>query len=330
MAQFPTEPVFVSPSDSSPSLATRPVPGLGALTVAQADVAAAHVAVASGRPIVADLSLLLVTAIWGTTFVIVKEALAVFPPFTYIAIRFTLATLTLALIAGGRMRSMRPDVARGAVLIGAFMFAGFALQTFSLRVTSASTAAFLTGLNVVIVPFVAYLWLRQRPGTGALVGVVAATVGLGLISIKDDFSLAVGDLLAVGCALAFALQIVGVGKYIAKADALAFTLVQLVTVTAGAWIAVLAFESPTIVVEPSAIGSLLFISVVATALVFCIQNAAQRFTSPTHTALIFTMEPVFAAFFAWLWLGEHLSERGAVGGVLIIAGTLAAELWPKK
>jgi drug/metabolite transporter (DMT)-like permease len=285
----------------------------------------------AGRPIVADLSLLLVTAIWGTTFVIVKEALAVFPPYTYIAIRFTLATLTLALIAGGRLRTMRPDVVRGSVLIGAFMFAGFGLQTFSLQVIPASTSAFLTGLNVVIVPFVAYLWLRQRPGTGALVGVVAATAGLGLISIKDDFTLAVGDLLAVACALAFALQIVGVGKYAAKADALAFTLVQLITVTVGAWIAVLLFERPTaITVESSAVGSLLFISVVATALVFCIQNTAQRFTSPTHTALIFTMEPVFAAFFAWLWLGEQLTERGAVGGLLIIVGTLAAELWPKK
>ena len=287
---------------------------------------------AIGRPVVADLSLLLVTAIWGTTFVIVKEALAVFPPYTYIAIRFTLATLTLALIAGGRLRTMRPDVARGAVLIGAFMFAGFALQTFALQDTSASTAAFLTGLNVVIVPFIALVWLRLRPGRGALIGVVAATVGLGLISIKDDFTLAAGDLLAVGCAFAFALQIVGVGKYAAKADALAFTLVQLLTVTVGAWVfALAAGERPTmIVLEPSAIGSLIFISVVATALVFCIQNTAQRYTSPTHTALIFTMEPVFAAFFAWLWLGEQLGERAAAGALLIIVGTLVAELWPKK
>jgi drug/metabolite transporter (DMT)-like permease len=281
------------------------------------------------QSLLADLSLLLVTAIWGTTFVIVKQALEVFPPFTYIAIRFTLATLTLLLVMGPRLRRLRWAEARGGVLVGIFMFAGFALQTFGLQVTTASTAAFITGLNVVIVPIVALVWLRHRATAGALVGVAVATVGLGALSLNADFSLAFGDMLVVFCAVAFALQIVGVARFSKHTDALTFTFVQLATVMGFSWIGAFANERPAFVWDPAVVGALLFISVVATALVFCIQNAAQRHTSPTHTALIFTMEPVFAAFFAYIWLAEQLTTRAAVGGFLIIAGMLVAELWRK-
>lgn len=278
------------------------------------------------RQLVADLGLLLVTAIWGTTFVVVKEVLQTLPPFTFIALRFTLGTATLAAVFGGRLRSLTWPEARAGILVGVFLFAGFAFQTLGLQVTPASTAGFITGLSVVLVPVAAYFWLRQRPSTGAVVGVCAAAAGLGLLSIRDDLSLAPGDVLVLLCAIAFALHIVAVGKFAPRMDALALTLVQLGFVGVVSWAVALTAERPAVVLTPPLVGTLLFVGVVATALVFCIQNVAQRFTSPTHTALIFTMEPVFAAFFAYVWLAEQLGGRAAVGAVLILAGMLAAEL----
>lgn len=278
------------------------------------------------RQIAADLSLLLVTAIWGTTFVVVKEALQALPPFTFIALRFTLGTLTLLVLFGSRLRSLRWWEVRAGILIGAFLFAGFAFQTLGLQVTPASTAGFITGLSVVLVPVVAYFWLRQRPSPGAAAGVAAAAVGLGLLSIRDDLSLAPGDGLVFLCAVAFALHIVAVGRFAPRVDPLALATIQLAFVTFTSWGVAVTVEQPAVAFSPELSAMLLFIGVVATALVFCIQNVAQRFTSPTHTALIFTMEPVFAAFFAHVWLAEQLTGRAAVGAVLILLGMLAAEL----
>ena len=282
------------------------------------------------RQVGADLSLLLVTAIWGTTFVVVKEALQALPPFTFIALRFTLATVVLAALFGGRLRRLRWAELRAGVLVGVFLFAGFALQTLGLQVTRVSTAGFITGLSVVLVPVVAYFWLRHRPSVGTAVGVVGATIGLGLLCIRDDLSLAPGDLLVLLCAVAFALYIVAVGKFAPRMDALTLTMVQLGFAGLASWTVALAVERPAIALTPWLVGALLFTGVIATALVTCIQNVAQRFTSPTHTALIFTMEPVFAAFFAYIWLDEQLGGRAAIGAVLILAGMLAAELWPER
>ncbi len=283
-----------------------------------------------GRQLAADLSLLLVTAIWGTTFVIVKETVAVVPPLTFIALRFTLATISMAVLFGRRLRGFgRREYAAGT-LIGLFLFAGFVLQTLGLQLTSASTAGFITGLSVVLVPFVAFFALGHRPGTGALVGVAAATVGLALLSLGDDLSLGPGDVLVLACAVAFALHIVAVGRFAPKMDALGLALVQLAVVCALSWASALALERPAVPMTLDLGLVLLFVGVVATGLVFAIQNAAQRFTSPTHTALIFTMEPVFAALFARLWLAEELGPRAVVGAVLILGGMLAAELLPDR
>jgi len=282
------------------------------------------------RALTADLSLLLVTAIWGTTFVVVKDTLQVLPPFTLIALRFTFAVVALALLFGRRLRGISWTDVRSGMLVGVFLFVGFATQTLGLQLSPASTSAFITGLSVVLVPLVALVWLKHRPATGAIVGVAAAAIGLGLLTIKDSLSFAPGDTLTFGCAVAFAFHIVAVGKFAPKMDALVLTLVQLAFTGLLSWGVALTVEHPTIVWTPGLLLVLLYMGVVATGLVFCIQNVAQRFTPATHTALIFTMEPVFAAFFAFIWLGEQMGGRAGFGAVLILAGMLAAEFWPRR
>ncbi len=297
--------------------------GLGSKLVEAAGTAA------RSRRLQADLSLLLVTAIWGTTFVLVKEATQTLPPLTFIALRFSIGFLALAALFGHRLRHAKREEARAGLLIALFLYGGFATQTLGLQTTAASVTAFITGLCTVMVPVVAFVLLRQRPGRAVLLGVALATVGMALLTIRDDLSLARGDLLALACAVCFAFQITLVGKYALRLDTVVLSVVQIGAVAAIAWPLALALERPALLAPPVVWLNVLFLGTIATGLVFFIQTVAQRYTSPTHTALIFTMEPVFAAFFANLWLGEVISGRASIGAGLILAGMLVAE-WKRQ
>lgn len=278
------------------------------------------------RQIQADLALLLVTAIWGTTFVLVKEATQTLPPLTFIALRFTVGFVALLLIFGPRLRRATRREVRAGAIIAFFLYGGFVTQTFGLQSTPASVTAFITGLCTVLTPLVAFFVLRHRPAANVLLGVVLATVGMGLLVLRDDLAVAPGDLVVLLCALFFALQIVVVGKYAPRFDVVVLSVVQIGVVALGAWPIALAMEQPSFAAPAEVWLNVAFLGVIGTGLVFFIQTVSQRFTSPTHAALIFTMEPVFAAFFAYLWLGEVISGRGFAGAALILAGMLVAEL----
>jgi drug/metabolite transporter (DMT)-like permease len=215
--------------------------------------------------------------------------------------------------------------------MGLALFAGYALQTFGLRLTTPAKAGFITGLSVVIVPVLSTLLLRQRLGRGAWLGVGLATAGLALLSLQVadpagvDLSVNPGDLLVLGCALAFACQILLTGRFAPRHDPLLLTFGQIVVVAFTAGIAGLLLES-----RPALTGNVLFAAaftgVLATSLAFGLQTVAQRFTSPTRTALIFATEPVFAAVFSFLLIGELLGVRQLAGCVLILAGMIIAEV----
>jgi len=284
------------------------------------------------RQLIADLLLLLVTAVWGGTFVMVKDAVSAYPVFGFLTIRFALASVALLPVAGGHLRGLGWRGWGAGALIGLFLFAGYGLQTVGLRYTSASKAGLITGLSVVIVPLLSALLIRRRPAPGALLGVGLATVGLVLLTLGPANQLVAerGDLIVLGCALGFALHIVSVSIFAPRMDPLGLTLVQVLTVgllslamsyIEGEWAA------PTGPVWFAAA----FTGVLATAMAFAAQNLVQRFTTPTHTALIFTAEPVFAAAFGVLLAGETLLPRGLAGGLLIVAATVASEIdWSEQ
>jgi drug/metabolite transporter (DMT)-like permease len=211
------------------------------------------------------------------------------------------------------------------LLMGAALFAGYALQTFGLRLTTPAKAAFITGLSVVIVPVVSALVLRRRLGRGAWLGVGLATAGLALLTLNAGLTLNPGDLLVFGCAVAFAAQILLTGRFASRADPvlLAFGQIAVVAVLAGG--AALLFERPS-VPSVAVLFAAAFTGVLATSLAFGIQTAAQRFTSPTRTALIFATEPIFAALFSFLLVGELLGPRQLAGCALITAGMVTAEV----
>lgn len=285
------------------------------------------------RPWQADLALLGVAAVWGATFVTVKRATVTLPVLPFLAVRFALAAGVLALSFPSAWRQLRAtQVARGTG-IGVFLFLGYLLQTRGLQFTTAGRAGFITGLSVVLVPLgQAVLW-RRPPASGAVAGVALATAGLAAMGWEAG-ALGRGDLLVLGCALAFAGHILSVAAWAGDTHPVPITAVQVLTVSvASALAALLPGARPPgwswHLLGPSVLrvwDALLLTGLVATAAAFLVQNAVQRFTEPTHTALIFSAEPVFAAFFAWLLGGEALTLRGLLGGALVVLGMLAAQL----
>jgi drug/metabolite transporter (DMT)-like permease len=280
------------------------------------------------RQLLADLALLLVALIWGSTFVLVKEAVSLVKPFSFIALRFALATLLMALLFGRRLRALGQRGLLAGALIGLFLTAGYGFQTAGLQYTSASKAGFITGLSVVIVPFAAWLILSHRPTPSALAGVILATIGLVLLSLQMGESLKIkwGDLLVLGCAFSFALHIVTVGVFAPHMDPLALATVQIGVAALISGALALTVEGGWSGFSGSVWFAALFTGLLATSLAFAVQTAAQAFTTPTHTALIFATEPVFAALFGTLLAGERLTGRALLGCGLILAGMLVAEL----
>jgi len=274
----------------------------------------------------ADLTLAGVTLIWGSTFVIVQNALDAVSPLTFVAWRFILAAVVLGGLFHRRMRSLtRADLLAGGWL-GTFLAGGFIFQTIGLQTTSSAKAAFITGLSVVIVPVLATLWLRKPPGRAPIVGIVLATVGLGVLTLDRNLSVQSGDLWVLACALMFALHIVGVSHFSPNHDTIRLTVVQIGVVAVLGTAAAFVFERPTLALSVEAWEAIAFTGVAATALVFSLQVHVQRFTTPTHTALLFSLEPVFAAFFGWWLGGELLGPREWIGCGLILGGMLVAEL----
>jgi len=280
------------------------------------------------RQILADLLLLGVSAIWGGTFVMVKDAVSGYPVLHFLTIRFTLASVALLLFSARRIRTLRwRDVGAGA-LIGLFLFGGYALQTLGLQYTSASKAGLITGLSVVMVPILSGALTHRKPGAGPVLGVILATVGLAMLTLEPSDGLAIetGDLILFGCALGFALHIVTVSIFAPRVDALALAWVQVTVVAILSAVVALANGTPWALPTSQVWFSAGFTGVLATALAFALQNIMQQFTTPTHTALIFAAEPVFAAVFGVLLAGEALLPRGIAGGILIVLGTVSGEI----
>lgn len=277
------------------------------------------------RQIWADSLLLLVTLIWGGTFIMVKDAVASYPVFPFLTFRFGLATSILVLVGGRRLARLDWRQVGAGVLIGLFLFAGYAFQTVGLRHTTASNAGFITGLSVVLVPLFSAVLLRRAPAVKSLFGVSFALVGLGLLTLSQYRRVARGDLLILLCALSFALHIVSVSAFAPHTDPLALTIIQTATVTAIS--AVVAFaRHPLFWRLPTPWFAASFTGILATAVAFGVQTTMQRFTTPTHTALIFSGEPVFAALFSVLLTQDVMTGRSIAGGVLIILGTVVSEI----
>lgn len=278
------------------------------------------------KQIVADLALLFVAFVWGVTFVVIKDALADIGPYYFLAIRFIIAFLFMALICWRSFLRINRSCMSAGLVIGTVLFGGYAFQTVALQYTSAANAGFITGLSVVLVPMFSAALTRKLPSPAAAVGVASAAVGLALVAIQGDFTLNYGDMLVFMCAVCFATHIILVGRYAPHLDPMMLAIIQVGTVGLISMIVAPGLEAFPLELTRPVQMALLATAIPATSLAFFIQNWAQRFTSPTHTAVIFTMEPVFAGITAWLIGGEDLGIRQWLGGALIVVGMLVTVL----
>jgi len=273
------------------------------------------------------LALVAVTAIWGWSFLLVKESVAVYPVFPFLAIRFTLAAAILSPFLLRRLRALTPEAVRGGALMGVALFSGYAFQTLGLLYTSAAHSGFITGLFVVLTPVFQVVLTRKSPPAGAWAAVALATAGLGLLSWpKGGEPFNFGDLLSVCCAAVYAVHLLITSHMARRHDTGVLTLVQVATVAVLGWALSALGSGPLWPIPSPALRGILLTALLATALAYTVQTTFQRHTSAIQTAVIFTMEPVFAGLFAVLLGGEHLGARGLAGGALIVAAMLLGQM----
>ena len=272
----------------------------------------------------AELLLLLTTFFWGVTFVVVKEAIQVTGVFVFLAQRFIAAALLMTAVCLALRRPFVPRLVGQGTVMGIFLFGGYAFQTAALLYTTASNTAFLTGLNVVLVPVLGGLFHGHRLTRPMIDGVVLATAGLYLLCMNENWLFNTGDLLAAICAVSVALHLIYTGKYAAGSDVYWLTTIQLCVVALLSTLAALLLGDRPGVWHREILWALVICVLFATVFAFFVQTAVQRLISPTHTALILCMEPVFAALFAYVTLGERFGPAGAVVAFLIFAGMILA------
>lgn len=289
---------------------------------------------------IADFTLLFVAFVWGTTFVVVQNAISFLQPHTFNAVRFFMAALLLSVwlvvFRRDEIKAINKKLLLSGMAIGFWLFIGYACQTIGLVYTTSSKAGFITGLSVVLVPLLSFFILKIKPGIYAIIGVCIATVGLYLLTMTGTAVLNIGDLLVFFCAIGFAMQIIYTGKYSLQYPSLSLTIIQISFVAILSSVCAFLFEDwqkaiqPEILFQREVVIALMVTSFLATAFAFLVQTYFQKYTSATHTALIFATEPVFAALTAFLFAGERMSVGGIIGSIFILLGMIFAEFPSKR
>jgi len=276
----------------------------------------------------ADLSLLLVAAIWGTTFSLLRESLRIIHPVELMALRFSMATIVLAAVFPRRILPPRARWIRDGAWLGVWLTAGYLTQVLGLQTITASHSAFITSTCILFTPFLAIPIARVMPGVGDLVGLALAFGGMTMFSLGSaGFSLHAGDLWTLGCAISFGVQIVVTNVVAKRNDPIALSVMQMAVGGLAGWTLVALRGGFGVSWDRVPWTVLVYLAIVATALVIAIQTWALARTTPIKAALLFSTEPIFATIFAVSFFGERMSSREIGGAALILIGVVTAELW---
>jgi drug/metabolite transporter (DMT)-like permease len=278
--------------------------------------------------LLATLALLAITACWGSTFFLTKDLLQRVPVLDYLAVRFAIASVALLVIAPRALGRLSGRSARSACVLGLLYGIAQILQTAGLARTPASVSGFITGMYVVCTPLFAAVLLRQHITRFTWGAVALAVLGLGVLTL-GGLSIGFGEALTLLAALLYALHIVGLGAWSSAEQAMGMTVVQLLVITLVCLVAT-APDGLVLPSTPADWASVVYMAVFAGALALAGQTWAQAHLPPTRTAIIMSMEPVFAAFFAVLLGGEDVTLRMLVGGAMVLTAMLVVELVPRR
>ncbi|MDX2444790.1 MAG: DMT family transporter [Bacteroidales bacterium] len=283
---------------------------------------------------VAALGVFLITFIWGIEFVLIHNAIEFLDPHSFNAVRFGIAALFIALctVVKKKFKGFNKDIILNGCFLGLLLYLGFTFQTMGLLYTTVSNCGFITSLSVILVPLIALILLKEPFQLLTGVGIGGAATGLYLLTASGETPFNYGDLLTLIGAIGFALHIIYTGKLGRKHEILKLTLIQLSTVSILSLGSVLAFEGVnglphlSVMGKPIVMVAILIAAILGTGIALMIQTFAQSHLTSTRVALIFTMEPVFAALTAFLVLNESLSDVAGLGALMIIGGIIISEI----
>lgn len=270
--------------------------------------------------------LVTVTIIWGGGFVASDMALESLRPFQIMAIRFLMASALMGAASIRELKGINFKELQAGILMGTALFVGFAFQIVGLQYTTPSKNAFLTALNVVMVPFISFILLRKKISRKSIAGAAMAIVGVGLLSLEKNMSLSMGDALTLVCAVGFAFQIFFTSEFVKKYRAVVLNFIQMLTAVLLSAICLFLFGETDFHVTPQGWLSVLYLGIVSTALCYLLQTASQKYVDETKAAIILSMESVFGTLFSILILHEQVTLRMVCGCVIILAAVIVSNL----
>lgn len=273
--------------------------------------------------------MLLVTAfVWGSGFVVTAIALDYLTPFQVMGGRFILASIILSVLFAYKFKSFTKAIVWKGAILGTILFIGFALQTVGLQFTTPSKNAFLTAVNVVIVPVIAYFIFKRKIDRHETIGSILAIIGIGFLTLQGTLTMNIGDALSLACAVAFAFDIFYTNLFVQKEDAISLTIVQFYTASLLSVLIVFLQGDIPVSFEREAILSIVYLAVFSTTVAYVFQNVAFRYTTATKAAIILSLESFFGMLLSVLLLHEALTGRMVIGAILIMAAILIAEVKP--
>ena len=275
--------------------------------------------------------LILVTVIWGGGFVASDIALESMKPFQIMMVRFLLASVLMGIISLGQKNREEKSVdrigaIRAGILMGIALFVGFSLQIIGLQYTTPSKNAFLTALNVVIVPFIAFIILKKKIRAKGIIGAILSVVGVALLSLNGNLTLGLGDALTLICAVGFAFQIFFTSEFVKKYPVSVLNMVQMITAFVLSAVSLVFFGETDFQVTTQGWLSVLYLGVISTTLCYLLQTACQRYVDETKAAIVLSMESVFGTIFSIIILHEVITLRMVIGCVIILTAVIISNL----
>lgn len=275
---------------------------------------------------IGEIGLLFVAIIWGMGFVASRLSLdSKLTPFQIMTLRFFISTLLMLIIYRKNLRSINRNSLIAGIILGLLLFVGFAFQTVGLQYTTPSKNAFLTAINVVMVPYIGILLYKRSLDKFGIAGAVLACIGVGILTLDGGFNVNKGDIFTLICALSFAFHIFFVGEFVKKYDPILLTTLQLSFAFLFSLIAIIVMGQTNIHLNSKGILAVSYLGIFSTTLAFLLQNVAQKFTNETKAAIILSMESVFGSLASVVFLGELMTLKIALGCILIFIAITISE-----